>query len=120
MRLMPRMTSTLIGGRYALGQYRDRVTIQTRLVPDGDDWIDVAPDVWARVAPLRAWERLQAAQLQASVDYRVAIPACPRTLDASMRLVWTTSPRGTSVVLNIQAVIPDVTETICDCVEAHT
>jgi head-tail adaptor len=117
---MPKARSPLSGARYAIGDYNDLVTIQQKVA---DEWEDVAGavDVWARVFPLSGYERLQAQQLQSAVNYRVAIRDCPWELHAGMRFVWTTHPWETTatVTLNIQAVIAALTETICDCVEAH-
>ena len=115
---MARGTSA-IGGRYAIGEYRDLVTVQAQ-IPGGGDWYDVVVDIWAKVTPLSPWERLQAAQLQAAVDYRVAIRDCPVTVDATMRLVWGTAPKGTPVTLQIRGLANDGLDTVCEAVEAHT
>jgi SPP1 family predicted phage head-tail adaptor len=116
---MPRFRpASLTGPLHALGAFREQVTVQSPLLPGSDDYVDFAPDLWAAVEPLSGYERLQAAQLQSAVDYRVTIPACPR-IDATMRLLWTTSQRERPVRLNIQAVIVGISETVCDCVEAH-
>lgn len=105
-----------IRGHYALGQYRDQVTLQALAA---GTWGDVATDLWARIDPLSGYERLQAAQLQSVVEYRATFPAAGGVaIDATMRLVWHTATRG-DVVLNIQTVITGVAEILCDCVEAH-
>jgi hypothetical protein len=104
----------------AIGDFRDQVTIQAPVAPGSAGYVDVAPDCWAHVAPVGAWERLQAASLQAAVDYRVTLRDCPVTLDATMRLLWTTSARLAPVTLALAAApIEDGSDVTVDCVEAH-
>jgi head-tail adaptor len=100
--------------RYASGQYRDAVTLQTL---SGGAFVDAA-ELFGRVDALSGYERLQAQQLQSAIEYRAVFPAAGVAITATMRLVWHTATRG-DVTLNIQAVIVGVDELVCDCVEAH-
>lgn len=112
--------SRLSGARYPLGEYRDLVTVQAKLTAGSDEYTDVMPNIWARVVALSGYERIQAAQLETTIDYRVAIPGCPLPIEAAtMRLIWHTNPTRSPVVLQIQAPVIGVLETVCDCVEAH-
>lgn len=98
-------------GRYALGQYRDPVTLETAAGAE-------VAQLFARVDALSGYERIQAAQLQSAVECRVSLPAPSVAIDATMRFVWQTATRG-AVTLNILAVIVGTDEIVCDCVEAH-
>jgi head-tail adaptor len=106
--------------KLAIGDFRDQVTIQAPIAPGSAEYVDVAPDCWAHVAAVGSWERLQAASVQAAVDYRVTLRDCPVRLEAAMRLVWTTSTRLAPVVLQVTAApIEEGSEVTVDCVEAH-
>lgn len=84
------------------GQLRERITIQQAVeTPDGGGgssvvWTDLAT-LWAEVRPLSGRERLQAQQIEASVDYRVTI-RYRSDVDAGMRVVWG------ALTMNIRAV----------------
>jgi SPP1 family predicted phage head-tail adaptor len=62
----------------AAGQLRHRVQIEARVVtlngtsPPTEDWQTVA-QLWARIAPLNAVERLQADALRTRVTHRVML-----------------------------------------------
>ena len=69
-------TTSIGGGRYAIGEYRDRVTIQA---PSGEDWIDVAPGVWARVEAASALVAQHFPQVDGETD-EDELPNPPRIL----------------------------------------
>lgn len=100
--------------RYASGQYRDQVTLQTLSAGTFADTVDL----FGRIDPLSGYERLQAAQLQSAVEYRATFPMAGVAIDATMRLAWHTATRG-DVVLNILSVVTGAAEIVCECVEAH-
>lgn len=71
---------------------KKRVTVQnvTR-TPDGqggftETWTDAA-DVWCSIEPLKAWERYQAAQLQAPVTHKIVM-RYNRSVTAQSRLKY--------------------------------
>lgn len=97
--------------RYASGQYRDSVTLQSAAGA-------TVAELFGRIESLSGYERLQAAQMQAAIEYRAFFPVAGVAIDSTQRLVWHTATRG-DVVLNIGPVITGTAEIVCDCIEAH-
>jgi SPP1 family predicted phage head-tail adaptor len=65
-------------GSNVVSQMNKRVTIQTETqISDGQggqtaSWVSGAT-VWAKIEPVKAWERMQAMQLQAPVTHKIII-----------------------------------------------
>lgn len=90
-----------------IGRMRERVSLQEeQQTPDGAGgysvaWVDVHSNIPARVRPLSTREQLQAAQMEAQVDYEVTIRS-RSNVRADQRLVWG------AVVMNVRGVMnPD-------------
>ena len=100
------------------GGLRERVTIEQETITDDGmgggalSWSEIThvPTIWARIAPIRGSERLQAQQLQSPLSHTVTIHY--RTdLTTKMRLLWG------STALNIRSVYHDEKRrhTMLDC-----
>lgn len=65
-------------GKYLPAEMNKRMTIQNvTFASDGqggqtETWTDTA-SVWAKIEPVKAWERMQAMQMQAPVTHKITI-----------------------------------------------
>lgn len=103
------MDSNDIGALTELGSLQERV-------PGTDAWVEVAPELFARVVAVGGEETLQAGQLQASPRYAVTIWGRPGVRE-DMRFVW--DSRFGVKTLQLLAVRPVDEWLVLECVEAH-